>query len=78
MLTDGKKQTFVDFTFQGEMGKKPAKPQGLSQKQLDERYSTERNADSRAAKRSEEYFQSKIDNLIFMVKRAILEGIRFK
>ena len=77
LFTDGKTQTFVDFTLQGEMGKKPAKPQGLSQKQFDARYSKERDTDSRAAKRSEEYFQSKMDNLIRMVKRAILEGIRF-
>ena len=26
LFTDGKTQTFVDFTLQGEMGKKPAKP----------------------------------------------------
>ena len=77
LFTDGKTQTFVDFTLKGEMGKKPAKPQGLSQKQFDARYSKERDTDSRAAKRSEEYFQSKMDNLIRMVKRAILEGIRF-
>ncbi len=77
LYTDGKTQTFADFTLQGEMGKKPAKPQGLSQKQLDARYSKERDTDSRAAKRAGEYFQSKIDNLIYLVKRAILEGIRF-
>lgn len=41
LYTDGKTQTFADFTLQGEMGKKPAKPQGLSQKQLDARYSKE-------------------------------------
>lgn len=51
-----------------EMGKKPAKPQGLSQKQLDARYSKECDTDSRAAKRSDEYFQSKMDNLIRMIK----------
>ena len=77
LFTDGKTQTFVDFTLQGEIGKKPAKPQGLSQKQLDARYSKERDADSRAAKRAGEYFQSKIDNLINLFKRAILEGVRF-
>ncbi|MDD7128407.1 MAG: hypothetical protein PUH91_06235 [Prevotella sp.] len=43
LFTDGKTQTFVGFTLQGEMGKKPAKPQGLSQKQLDARYSKERD-----------------------------------
>ena len=52
LYTDGKTQTFADFTLQGEMGKKPAKPQGLSQKQLDARYSKERDTDSRAAKRA--------------------------
>ena len=77
LFTDGKTQSFVDFTLQGEMGKKPAKPQGLTLKQLDERYRKERDADSRAAKREEEYFQSKMDNLIRMIKRAILEGLRF-
>ena len=77
LFTDGKTQTFVDFTLQGELGKKIAKPQGLTQKERDARYSKERDADSRAAKRSKEYFQSKMDNLIRMVKRAILEGIRF-
>ena len=77
LFTDGKTQTFVDFTLQGDMGKKPAKPQGLTQKQLDARYSKERDADSRVAKRSEECFRGKMDNLIRMVKCAILEGIRF-
>ena len=49
----------------------------LDQRQLDARYSKERDTDSRAAKRAGEYFQSKIDNLIYLVKRTILEGIRF-
>ena len=32
-------QTFVDFTLQGEMGKKEAKPQGLTQKESEARFS---------------------------------------
>lgn len=75
--TDGKTQTFIDFTLQGEMGKRPAKPQGLSQKESDARYSKERDAKSRAAKRADEYFVSKLENTIRMIKRAILEGLRF-
>ena len=57
-------QTFVDFTLQGEMGKKEAKPQGLTQKESEARFSKERDADSRAAKRMDEYFESKLDNTI--------------
>ena len=41
LFTDGKTQTFVGFTLQGEMGKRPAKPQGMTQKQLDARYGKE-------------------------------------
>lgn len=77
LQTDGKTQTFIDFTLQGELGKRPAKPQGLSQKESEARYSKERDSESRAAKRADEYFVSKLENTIRMIKRAILEGVRF-
>ena len=77
LRTDGMTQTFVDFTLQGEMGKKAAKPQGLTQKESEARFNKERDVDSRATKRMDEYFESKLDNTIRQVKRAILEGFRF-
>ena len=77
MRTDGKTQTMLDASLHGEEGKNKQKKQGLTQKQIDARYSKEREQDSRAQKRVDEYFASKLDNLIKMIKRALLEGIRF-
>lgn len=75
--TDGKTQLMVDATIQAETGKDASKPQGLTKKQRAAQYSKERNEEEKINTRKEEMFQSKIANAIKMIRRAIIEGIRF-
>ena len=75
--TDGKTQLMVDATIQAETGKDASKPQGLTKKQKAAQYSKERNEEEKINTRKEEMFQSKIANAIKMIRRAIIEGIRF-
>ncbi|MEG1543715.1 MAG: transposase [Tannerellaceae bacterium] len=75
--SDGRSQFVLDFSLHGEKGKKEGKEQGLTAKQRQERFSRERTKDSPAAQRKEEYFVSKCDRLIAMVKAAILRKIPF-
>ncbi len=58
-------------------GKDASKPQGLTKKQKAAQYSKERNEEEKINTRKEEMFQSKIANAIKMIRRAIIEGIRF-
>lgn len=76
-FTDGVSQSILDFSLHGEEGKCSNKPQGLSKKQAGARYSKERSEAERVAKRSTEYLASKIDTAISMLKRSIIEGVRF-
>ena len=76
-FTDGVSQFLLDFSLHGEEGKRSDKPQGLSRKQADARYSKERSEDERIAKRSAEYLASKIETAISMLKRSIIEGVHF-
>lgn len=76
-FTDGVSQFLLDFSLHGEEGKRSDKPQGLSKKQADSRYTKERSEDDRIAKRSSEYLASKIETAISMLKRSIIEGVRF-
>ena len=46
-------------------------------KQAEARYCKEHSEDERIAKRSSEYFASKIETDISMLKRSIIEGVRF-
>lgn len=71
MLTDGISQSILDFSLHGEEGKRSDKPQGLSKKQANSRYTKERSEDERIAKRSSEYLASKIETAISMLKRSI-------
>ena len=75
--TDGKTQLMVDATIQAENGKDANKPQGLTKKQKAAQYNKERNEDEKVNTRKEEMLQSKITNAIKMIRRAIMEGIRF-
>ena len=75
--TDGKTQLMVDATIQAETGKDADKPQGLTKKQKAAQYSKVRGEDEKINTRKEEMFQSKIANAIKMIRRAVLEGIRF-
>ena len=75
--TDGKTQLMVDATIQAESGKDANKPQGLTKKQKSAQYSKERNEDEKVNTRKAEMHQSKIANAIKMLRRAIMEGLRF-
>jgi hypothetical protein len=61
----------------GEEGKNKKKPYGLTAKQLKSRFSKHRKKNSSGYKRKEEYFTSKIQNMIEMVRTAIGNGLRF-
>lgn len=77
MRTDGKTQTMLDFSLHGEEGKNPERPQGMSKKELDARYSVERDKDSHGAKRVAEHSMDKQTKLREMIVLAIKKGIRF-
>jgi len=74
---DGKSFFSLDFSLHGEEGKNKKKPYGLTTKQLKSRYAKRRAKNSFGDKRKEEYFTSKIQNMIEMVRTAISNGIRF-
>ena len=76
-LTDGVSQFLLDFSLHGEKGKQSDKPQGLSKKQAESCYTKEHSEDERIAKRGKEYLASKIDTAISMLRRSIVEGVRF-
>jgi len=76
-LTDGKTQTMVDQSLHGELGKNASKPQGLTKEVAAKRYTKDRDGDSKTVARMAEYHEDKISNSIKMIKRAILEGVRF-
>lgn len=76
-FTDGVSQFLLDFSLHGEEGRRSDRPQGLSKKQAEARYCKEHSEDERIAKRSSEYFASKIETAISMLKRSIIEGVRF-
>ena len=75
--TDGKTQTVLDFSLHGEEGQNPDKPQGMNKKQIEERYTLERDAKSNGQKRVDEYKVDKQTRLREMVGNAIKRGIRF-
>ena len=76
-FTDGISQFMLDFSLHGEEGKRADKPQGMTKAQLKRRYEKDHSAQERVNCRNEEYFSSKIKTAITMLKRAIVEGVRF-
>lgn len=76
-LTDGVSQFLLDFSLHGEEGKQSDRLQGLSKKQAESRYIKERSEDERIVKRGKEYLASKIDTAISMLRRSVIEGVRF-
>ena len=77
---DGTSFFGLDFSLHGEKGdeKKPNyKPYGLTKKQQKARYSKNRSAKSAGKQRENEYFKTKTEMLIEMIKTAILQKIRF-
>lgn len=74
-ITDGVSQLLLDFALVGERGKKGN--YGMSQKELDRRYSPERKEEHAVNERIKEYDTDKITLSIDMIKRAISKGFRF-
>ena len=74
---DGKSFFAIDFSLHGEEGKNKKRPYGLTPKQLKCRYSKHRNKNSPGHKRKEEYFTTKIQSMLTMLRRAIKNGLRF-
>jgi hypothetical protein len=77
---DGTSFFGLDFSLHGEKGneKKPNyKPYGLTNKQQKARYNKKRSTNSAGKQRENEYFKTKTEMLIEMIKTAILQGIRF-
>ena len=73
---DGKSFIPVDFSFHGENGKNPAKPQGMTKKELKNRFQMQRNQDSCPAnERVGEYFMNKLEVAVGMVNRAVKHGL---
>lgn len=74
---DGKSFFAIDFSLHGEEGKNKKRPYGLTPKQLKCRYSKHRSKNSPGHKRKEEYFTTKIQSMLTMLRRAIKNGLRF-
>lgn len=74
---DGKSFFAIDFSLHGEEGKNKKRPYGLTSKQLKCRYSKYRHKNSPGQKRKEEYFTTKIQSMLTMLRRAIKNGLRF-
>ena len=75
---DGKSFFALDFSLHGEKGKNKKKPYGLTAKQSKERYSKQRDKSTPAYERKEEYFTTKIQSMISMIRMAIKKGLRFE
>lgn len=77
--SDGRSQQVLEFSLHGEKGKSEGREQGLTKRQREHRYSnSKRDSKSHGAKRMEEYFKSKGEKLIDMVKKAIKAKIKFE
>jgi hypothetical protein len=74
---DGKSFFSLDFSLHGEKGKNQNKPYGLTPAQTKKRYNKKRQKSSKGNERIEDYFLSKIDSMINMIRLAISKGIRF-
>lgn len=75
---DGKSFFALDFSLHGEEGKNKKKPYGLTTKQLKARYSKRRDKNTPGKERKDEYFTTKIESMIEMVRTAISQGLRFE
>ena len=74
-ITDGKSRFVLDFAILGEKGKK--NNFSMSDKELESRYTKDRDEAFPVIMRAKEYEESKIRLMITMIKRAIGKGIRF-
>lgn len=74
---DGKSLFAVDFSLHGEKGKNKKKPYGLSPTQLKKRYNKRRVKGTPGQQRKEEYFTTKVQSMLSMLRTAISNGLRF-
>ena len=74
---DGNSFFSFDFSLHGEKGKNQNKPYGLTPPQSKKRYSKKRHNSSKGSERVNDYFLSKIDSMINMIRIAIAKGVRF-
>ncbi len=74
---DGKSFFSLDFSLHGEKGKNQNKPYGLTPSQSKKRYNKKRDKSSNGNDRVNEYFLSKIESMISMIRFAIAKGVRF-
>ena len=74
---DGKSFFSLDFSFHGEKGKNEKKPYGLTPAQYRERHSKKRDKLSPGIQRVDQYYTSKIESTISMLRLAISKGVRF-
>jgi len=74
---DGKSFFSLDFSLHGEKGKNQNKPYGLTPAQSKKRFSKKRHKSSKGSERANDFFLSKIDSMINMIRLAISKGIRF-
>jgi len=74
---DGKSFFPLDFSLHGEKGKNQNKPYGLTLSQSKKRYSKKRSRTSKGRERVDEYFLTKIESMISMIRLAIAKGVRF-
>lgn len=70
-------QFLLAFSLHREEGKRSDIPQGLSKKQAEGRYRKEHLDDVRIAIRTAECLANKIEIVIGILKRSIIEGVRF-
>lgn len=75
-ITGGKTQMLLDFALFGEKGKNGNF--GISQKEVDIRFSKERPEDCPVQERMDEYTWSNISLIIAMINTAIKKKIKFR
>jgi hypothetical protein len=72
---DGKSFLPIDFSVHGEKGKNEEMPQGMRKKDIKRRFRMKRPETCPANERVEEYFMSKLENAVCMIKRAVGKGL---
>lgn len=75
-ITDGVSQMLLDFALMGEKGSDGK--YGMSRKELEARFSPDRNRDDAAGERLAEYGKDKITLAMDLVRNAIKNGFRFE
>lgn len=74
---DGKSFFALDFSLHGELGKNEKRPYGMSLKEIKKRFIKKRDKQTAGSNREKEFYLTKIQSMIQMIRRAIQQGIRF-